>query len=62
MLIPIELKELEHNIKDRDFDVNGEIKLDEQAAMKVLKGIDEVRQKILELSGIINSLREEKDE
>lgn len=40
--MPIELKELLHNLKDRDWDVNPIYKIDENEAKKIISAIEKV--------------------
>lgn len=39
-MLPIELKEFLHNIKDHDFDMCGQYKVDENEANKIVKQLD----------------------
>lgn len=39
-MIPIELIKLHHNLKDRDFDVNGPLKIDENEAERLIEAIE----------------------
>ena len=39
-MIPLELIKLLHNLKDRDFDVNGPLKIDENEARKLIEAIE----------------------
>lgn len=39
-MLPIELKEFLHNLKDHDFDMCGQYKVDENEANKIVKQLD----------------------
>jgi len=39
-MIPLELIKLLHNLKDRDFDVNGPYKIDENEAQRIIEAIE----------------------
>lgn len=39
-MIPLELIKLLHNLKDRDFNVNGPYKIDENEASKIIEAIE----------------------
>lgn len=39
-MIPLELIKLMHNLKDRDFDVNGPYKVDENEAQRLIEAIE----------------------
>lgn len=41
-MIPIELKELASNLKNRDYEVNGAYKVDKQEAEKIVKAIEKL--------------------
>jgi hypothetical protein len=43
--MPVELKELLHNLKDRDWDANPVYKIDENEANKYIKAIEELEEK-----------------
>lgn len=48
----IELLELKHNLKDRDFDVNGLYKIDENEANKIVEAIEYEEQREKEMMNI----------
>lgn len=39
-MIPLELIKLLHNLKDRDFDVNGPLKIDQNEAERLIEAIE----------------------
>lgn len=39
-MIPLELIKLHHNLKDRDFDVNGPLKIDQNEAKRLIEAIE----------------------
>lgn len=43
--MPIELKELLHNLRDRDWNVNPVYKMDENEAEKIIKALEELENK-----------------
>lgn len=43
--IPIELRELLHNLKDRDWDVNSTYKMDKNEAKKIIEAIEKLEGK-----------------
>ena len=43
--MPIELKELLHNLRDRDWNVNQVYRMDENEAEKIIKALEELENK-----------------
>lgn len=54
----IRLKELLHNLKDRNWDVNPTYKIDENEARKIIQALDETDKKIADYTYMIGLLQD----
>lgn len=52
------LKELLHNLKDRNWDVNPTYKIDENEARKIIEAIEETDKKIVDYTYMIGLLQD----
>lgn len=58
----IRLKELLHNLKDMDWDVNPTYKIDENEARKIIQALDETDKKIADYTYMIGLLQDRIEE